>query len=406
MMKDGEINPTYIKELFLGRRLLPNSVVCDIITKGIEILKGESNVIRVPTPIVIAGDIHGQFYDLIHIFEKFGDLPKGRFLFLGDYVDRGNFSCECIFYLIALKVCYPDRIFLLRGNHETRMQTSTHSTRQEVISKYGNDVYNMLLTLFDAFPFASIVGETLFCAHGGLSPDLKLVNDLDDISRFHEPMSGSIIHDILWSDPHPDFDQISNITFEANTNRGCSYFYSYHDVCRFLEINHLKSLVRSHSVEPRGFKLFKKKDQILPSVISLFSAPHYAGVYDNKGAVLYFDGKNAHIVQFDASPQPFVLPKSMDLMDVLLPVTIDHITDMWLNIWKHVKDESPEVNWDKKFTALSRICSSVSSIRKESEESLLLSNDSIEDMPKKENDFAGKEFVHDFSDTGLFYDQL
>lgn len=101
-------------------------------------MRKEPNVIRIKEPVVIVGDIHGQFYDMIHMFEKVVDprgLPGTNMLFLGDYVDRGSYSFEVIIFLYALKINFPSEISLLRGNHESVAMTEHFTFRDEVLRK-------------------------------------------------------------------------------------------------------------------------------------------------------------------------------------------------------------------------------------------------------------------------------
>lgn len=109
-----------------------------IIKKGIDILKNEPNLIKISEPVVVVGDIHGQYYDLVHMLNKAGHPSKLNYLFLGDYVDRGIFGLECIMLLISIKINYPKKFMLLRGNHESRNMTEIFTFRDEVISRFDN----------------------------------------------------------------------------------------------------------------------------------------------------------------------------------------------------------------------------------------------------------------------------
>lgn len=157
-----------------------------------QILGDEPNVIRIKEPVIIVGDIHGQFYDLIHMFEKVVDqraLPKTNMLFLGDYVDRGNYSIEVCIFLFSLKICFPKEVTMLRGNHESVAMTEHFTFREEVLRKYDNDesVYDAFIECFESLPIAADVNGDYLCMHGGISPELNTIEDINKIDRFVEP---------------------------------------------------------------------------------------------------------------------------------------------------------------------------------------------------------------------------
>lgn len=161
---------------------------------------------RIKEPVIIVGDIHGQYYDMIHMFEKVVDarnLSATNMLFLGDYVDRGNYSIEVCIFLFALKIQYPHNIILLRGNHESRAMTEHFTFREEVLRKYDEDesVYEAFIECFESLPLAADVNGDYLCMHGGISPELKTVDDINKIDRFIEPPLSGFLCDLLWSDP-------------------------------------------------------------------------------------------------------------------------------------------------------------------------------------------------------------
>ena len=167
------------------------------------ILSTESNVIEIDAPVIVCGDIHGQFYDLLHLFEIGGNLPEKQYLFLGDYVDRGIYSVEVMTYLLLLKVKYPSRIHLLRGNHETRSITQDYGFYDECIQKYGSPVaWQFFTDVFDYFSVAALINNSICCVHGGLSPDLRTIDQIRYcIDRNKEVPHEGMFCDILWSDP-------------------------------------------------------------------------------------------------------------------------------------------------------------------------------------------------------------
>ena len=155
-----------------------------IIQSGTEIFKNEPNLVKIPEPVVVVGDIHGQYYDLVHMLNKAGDPSKINYLFLGDYVDRGIFGLECMILLVAIKINFPKKFILLRGNHESRNMTESFTFREEVITRFDDEVYEAFMTLFDSLPISCVVDDKYLAMHGGISPELNLVDDINSVQRF------------------------------------------------------------------------------------------------------------------------------------------------------------------------------------------------------------------------------
>jgi serine/threonine-protein phosphatase 2B catalytic subunit len=150
----------------------------------VDIIKKEPNLMQISEPVVIVGDIHGQYYDLCHMLEKAGDPKIMNYLFLGDYVDRGIFGTRVLLVLMALKIVYPQKVVLLRGNHESRSMTENFTFRKEVIDQYDEEVYDIIMDVFDAMPLACIVDDKYLAMHGGISPELDKIQDINSIDRF------------------------------------------------------------------------------------------------------------------------------------------------------------------------------------------------------------------------------
>jgi serine/threonine-protein phosphatase PPG1 len=189
----------------LNKQLLTISEIKEIAEKAKELLIDESNVVQVKAPCVVVGDVHGQFFDVLEIFKIAGNCPDTNYVFLGDYVDRGLYSVEVMSLLLCLKVRYPARVILVRGNHESRGVTATYGFYTECVKKYGTtDVWTIFTDLFDYLVLAVEIDNTILCVHGGLSPSIHMVDQIKAIDRFKEIPHEGPMADLVWSDPVPN----------------------------------------------------------------------------------------------------------------------------------------------------------------------------------------------------------
>ncbi|KAI5149772.1 serine/threonine-protein phosphatase 2B catalytic subunit [Enteropsectra breve] len=313
-----------VKTHFRHQGRLSNTQARKILNDAAKILKQESNVVSVNRKCHIIGDIHGQLYDLFALLENY-EFPRDCVVFLGDYVDRGVFSVETFLYLLLLKTYYPENVILLRGNHESEKMTKYFTFYGEVKHKYGDLMYSDFLFVFNLLPVAAVVQNSAFCCHGGISPDLALLEDINKLNRVGEIKFKGLLCDILWSDPATDFSAASKWRF--NSRRNCSYFYTYEHVCKFLKQNKLKVLIRGHEVHQEGYKIFKEYNGH-PSVVTLFSAPNYCDTYGNKAGVIEYDEKIVTISQFSAVSHPYVLPGYLDGISWSIPFVAEHLADL------------------------------------------------------------------------------
>jgi len=331
---NGKPNCPLLLEHFKHEGRVSNDAASTLLNDCTAILKKEPNVLEVPSPVTISGDIHGQFFDLVKLFTVGGDPATTRYLFLGDYVDRGYFSLECVLYLWALKIRYPDTMHLLRGNHECRHLTDFFTFKAEVEYKCNIDVYNTCMRSFDHLPLAAVMNKQFFCVHGGLSPQIVNVSDIQRLNRFVEPDEVGPLCDLLWSDPHEDFESdTGSASYLHNDTRGCSYVFTHKAACEFLDKNELLSIIRAHEAQDQGYRMYKANPKTgFPSVITLFSAPNYLDVYMNKAAVMIYADNSMNIKKFSHTPHPYWLPNFMDVFTWSLPFIGEKTTEMLTSI--------------------------------------------------------------------------
>lgn len=264
------------------------------------IFESEGRCLRISSPVIIIGDIHGNLEDLFSIenclFKSFPLVAKD-YLFLGDYVDRGKWSLECVVYILCLKALAPNHVFLLRGNHETRLLQRTYGFYKECINKYdslGEDIWELLNGLFDRLPLAAIIDSSIVCCHGGI-PSFGSIADIDKAkTEIKDLEEFNLGWELVWNDPVnddtlKDAAKLQNIDnrnklfdrgFVPNKRRGTGYFFDARATDQFLKANGLTHMVRAHEVPKWGYAMwFDFK------LITVFSHSHYSGT-DNKAAVI------------------------------------------------------------------------------------------------------------------------
>jgi len=241
-----------------------------------EVLRDESNVRTVPLPATVVGDIHGQFYDLVELFDVGGQVPEVNYVFMGDFVDRGYYSVETFLLLLALKVRYPSRVTLIRGNHESRQITQVYGFYDECLKKYGNPaVWKHCVDVFDCLCLSAVVDNSVLCVHGGLSPSLDTIDQIQELNRFMEPPHEGPMCDLMWSDPD---DEIQGWGISA---RGAGYVFGPDIADQFLYANGLELIARSHQLAMDGYKYFFNR-----LLVTVWSAPNYCYRCGNVAAIM------------------------------------------------------------------------------------------------------------------------
>ncbi|KAH9942708.1 Metallo-dependent phosphatase [Amylocystis lapponica] len=348
-------NLALLRDHFLNEGRLTEEQCLWVLSQTTDLMSQEPNMLQVESPVIVCGDIHGQYYDLMKIFEVGGTFDDNNYLFLGDYVDRGYFGIECLIYLYAMKLWYPRQLLLLRGNHECRHLTEYFTFKRECLHKYSPIVYDACIRSFQALPVTALIDGKFFCVHGGISPELMRLEDLDKMNRFCEPASYGLLCDLLWADPIPNFGHEQDptyehpqgvapgSTFEPNHTRGCSYYFTYDAACRFLEQNQLLGIFRGHEAQDAGYTMHRKTPtKKFPSVITIFSAPNYLDAYHNRGAIIKYKNRNITIRQYNSTPHPYWLPNFMDAFTWSLPFVGAKITEMLLAILSVCSDRELE----------------------------------------------------------------
>ncbi|KAF8822016.1 serine/threonine phosophatase PP1 [Cardiosporidium cionae] len=243
-----------------------------------DIFQRQPILLELVAPIKICGDIHGQYYDLLRLFEYGGFPPKANYLFLGDYVDRGKQSLETICLLLAYKIKYPENFFLLRGNHECASINRIYGFYDECKRRYSVKVWKTFTDCFNCLPVAAIIDEKILCMHGGLSPELNSMDQVRQIARPTDVPDTGLLCDLLWSDPEKD------MSGWGENDRGVSYTFGNDIVASFLRKHDLDLICRAHQVVEDGYEFFASRQ-----LVTLFSAPNYCGEFDNAGAMMSVD---------------------------------------------------------------------------------------------------------------------
>lgn len=233
---------------------LPETQIRQLCQLSREIFLEQPMLIEITAPVTICGDIHGQYEDLMRHFDNCGFPPESNYLFLGDYVDRGKRSLETICLMLAYKIKFPNNFFLLRGNHECASINRIYGFYDECKRRYNIKLWKTFTDCFNCLPVAALVEDTIFCMHGGLSPDLTDLKQISELERPLDVPDHGLICDLLWSDPDED------ITGWGENDRGVSFTFGGDIVKEFLKKHNFSLVVRAHQVVEDGYQSFRKED--------------------------------------------------------------------------------------------------------------------------------------------------
>ncbi|XP_059091755.1 uncharacterized protein LOC131887219 [Tigriopus californicus] len=281
----------------------------------------EPRLVKLKSPTYILGDLHGNFHDLI-CFEKVlwrmgPKLVPANFLFLGDYVDRGQFGVEVVAYLLAQKIAAPAKFHLLRGNHECRQIQKNFTFHRECIAKFGRDVgekvWESINQVFDVMPIAAVIDGKIFCVHGGIPPPWMgggLIASLDKVNKTIKSPEDEepLVWEYLWNDPYRNEDNEplpSEIKkqlgmneldgFVGNYRRGTGHMFTDKALNEFLARNRLSHVIRAHEVKETGFSVQHRQ-----RLITVFSSSKYCNG-SNEAACVLADNNRIRLIRLDTA---------------------------------------------------------------------------------------------------------
>nr|CAB3265115.1 serine/threonine-protein phosphatase 5 [Phallusia mammillata] len=304
---DGGIDESFMKDLiqwFKDQKRLHKRYAYQMLLEIKDILSKLPSLVDVTVEkdnkLTVCGDIHGQYYDLCHIFE-INNLPskENPYLFNGDFVDRGSWSVEVILILFGYKILFPQHFHMVRGNHETDNMNQMYGFEGEVKEKYGGNMMGLFSEVFNWLPLAYCVNGKVLVMHGGLcEQDGVTLNDLRQIERNRQPPESGNMCDLLWSDPQL-------IKGRGTSKRGVSCQFGPDVTQKFLQDNGLDYIIRSHEVKQEGYE-----SQHNGKCVTIFSAPNYCDQMGNKGAFITLRPPDLkpQFTQFQAVEHPKMQP--------------------------------------------------------------------------------------------------
>lgn len=306
------VTPQFMNDLlscYKDQKKLHRKFAFQILVEVKKYFAAQATLVDIVVPagkkFTVCGDIHGQFYDLLNIFEMNG-LPseENPYLFNGDFVDRGSFSVECIFVLFGFKLLYPKHFYMSRGNHESENMNKMYGFEGEVKAKYSSNMVELFTEIYNWLPLAHCINSKILVMHGGLfAKDDVTLADIRATERNRQPPDEGIMCELLWSDPQPMFGR-------SPSKRGVGCQFGPDVTRRFLAANGLHYVIRSHEVKEQGYEINHDG-----KCITVFSAPNYCDTMGNKGAFITLLGSaqpddlmEPKFTSYEAVPHPNVKP--------------------------------------------------------------------------------------------------
>lgn len=310
VVAESTLSITLVKEIiarFKSDRLIDRRSALAILYHAKNILAAEKTLMHIGVAsgqkMTVCGDVHGQFFDLVRIFEEVSGFPSPDHLYLfnGDFVDRGPYSVEVMLTLLSFKVLYPQQFYLSRGNHEFADLNKAYGFEAEVLKKYDATMFSFFCEVFNQLPIAFVINGDTFVCHGGIpiEPDVTL-KDIEAIDRIHDRTPNGLMQQLLWSDPSPAQGHRPSI-------RGCAFQFGPDITHDFLVRNGLKKVIRSHEFKTTGYEVMHDD-----RLVTLFSAPCYHDMQYSLGAVIEMGSDCVFkFKRFDAAPHRGKLGKPL-----------------------------------------------------------------------------------------------
>ncbi|OHT09730.1 Serine/threonine-protein phosphatase PP1-2 [Tritrichomonas foetus] len=304
-----------------------DSILSDLARTSIELLKTQKPLLELSSPIYVIGDIHGNIFDLIRILSIAIPPPTSRFLFLGDYVDRGQYSIEVVTLLLTLQIYYPEHIYLIRGNHEFECVNSFYGFKDECLKHYPNKtIYEEFNTVFSYLPLAAIVNKKIFCVHGGLSPNLTTMEQITELELPIKTYDPEFVADIVWSDPSKDKEMYTR------SNRGTGVTFGVSALRDFLSTFGLSMIIRAHQCVQPGISKFDGNN-----CYTVFSCSNYMESCNNRCGIIFIT-LEAHVQAFSLPPMEQIDRKAASINYLETPSHLPKMTQSTKTLYMKITE--------------------------------------------------------------------